>query len=104
MQIIINTDNHISGHDERTSVFESKIKDSLDRFSERLTRIEVHINDENSHKSGNDDIRCMMEGRLEGRQPIAVTHNAATPEQALKGAIDKLKKTLDTDIEKKRPY
>lgn len=104
MQIIINTDNHISGNDERASAFEEKIKDSLGRFSERLTRIEVHLNDENSHKAGQDDIRCMMEGRLEGRQPIAVTHNADTPEQALKGAIDKLKKTLDTDIEKLRNY
>lgn len=40
----------------------------------------------------------MIEARLEGRQVIAVSENADTVEQALKGALDKLKASLDTVI------
>jgi hypothetical protein len=32
----------------------------------------------------------VMEARLEGRQPVAVTHQAATLDQALEGAAHKL--------------
>jgi hypothetical protein len=71
---------------------------------DRVTRLEVHFNDENSHKGGEDDKRCMLEARLEGMQPIAVTNNGATEEHALKGAIDKLKAALDTIIGRLRNY
>jgi hypothetical protein len=46
----------------------------------------------------------MLEARLEGMQPIAVTNNGATEEHALKGAIDKLKAALDTIIGRLRNY
>jgi ribosome-associated translation inhibitor RaiA len=36
-----------------------------------------------------------MEARLEGHQPIAVTHEAETIDQAIDGAADKLKRLLD---------
>ena len=38
----------------------------------------------------------MIEARLEGRQPIAVTANANDYELAVSGAIEKLKASLDT--------
>ena len=40
----------------------------------------------------------MMEARLEGRQPIAVTHQAATVEQAIDGAADKLKRSIESTL------
>jgi hypothetical protein len=40
----------------------------------------------------------MKEARLEGRQPIAVTHQAATVEQALEGAADKLKRSIESTL------
>jgi hypothetical protein len=42
----------------------------------------------------------MIEARLEGRQPIAVTNQADTHDQAVSGAIDKLAACLDTIINK----
>jgi hypothetical protein len=44
----------------------------------------------------------MLEVRLEGMQPISVTNNDATEEQAVIGAIDKLKAALDTVIGRAR--
>ena len=49
-------------------------------------------------KEGVNDTRCLLEARMEGRQPIAVSHQADTYEQAVSGAIDKLKSSLDTII------
>jgi hypothetical protein len=40
----------------------------------------------------------MMEARLEGRHPIAVTHQAATVEQAMEGAADKLKRSIESTL------
>ena len=36
-----------------------------------------------------------MEARLEGHQPVAVTDEAATIDQAIDGAAEKLKRLLD---------
>ncbi len=104
MQIQFNTDNNIKGTEEFRGPLEESINQSLDRFAERITRIEVHFNDQNSHKSGQDDKRCMLEARLEGMQPIAVTNNGSSEANALKGALDKLKASLDTVIGRARNH
>ena len=96
MTIQFNTDNNISGREELTAPLIALISVEIDRFSEHITRLEVHLSDENGFKDGPNDIRCMLEARIEGRQPIAVTHQANSHEQAVEGAIDKLKTSLDT--------
>jgi ribosome-associated translation inhibitor RaiA len=72
----------------------------LGRFSDRITRVEVHLSDQNSDKSGQDDKRCRMEARLEGRNPTAVTHQAASLGDAVDGAADKLKRALASTWER----
>ena len=89
MQIQINTDHNIEGHQALTDHISSVIENALSRFSDHITRVEVHLSDESGHKSSQNDKRCMMEARLEGHQPIAVTHHAATLDQAVDGAADK---------------
>ncbi len=104
MTIQFNTDNNITGSEELQAPLNAAIEKSLSRFSNQITRIEVHLNDENSHKKGQNDKRCMLEARMEGRQPIAVTNNADTNEQAVKGALDKLIASLETIIGRARNY
>ncbi len=98
MQIQINTDNNIEGQEELATQVEAVVQDSLRRFSDQITRVEVHLSDENSHKNGQDDKRCVMEARLEGRQPTAVTHQAATLHEAVDGAADKLAASLESTL------
>lgn len=99
MQIQINTDRNIAGREKLTAHFKAVLKDALSRFSGQITRVEVHLSDENSHKtSGLDDKRCVLEARLKGLQPIAVTHQAATLDQAVDGAAEKLKKSLESTL------
>jgi len=98
VQIQINTDHNIQGYDAAAERVRHTVASSLARFSGHITRVEVHLSDENANKSGSDHKRCMMEARLQGHQPIAVTHQAATLGQAIDGAIDKLNHRLDSTL------
>jgi ribosome-associated translation inhibitor RaiA len=66
--------------------------------------LDVHLSDESGHKSGQDDKRCMMHARLAGLQPTAVSHQAATLDQAIDGAVDRLKRSLESALERRRDY
>jgi hypothetical protein len=104
MQIQINTDNHIEGAAELTRRTEIVIESAVRRFAEQITRVEVHLSDENSTKSGTNDKRCMLEARLEGLQPVAVTHQAGSMDQAVTGAAEKLKRNLENTIGRLRKH
>jgi ribosome-associated translation inhibitor RaiA len=69
-------------------------------MSDHVTRVEVHLTDERGPKSGKNDKRCMMEARLEGRQPIAVTDEASTLDLAVNGAADKLVRLIEHTLDK----
>ena len=102
MQIQINTDHNIDGREALAAQVSGTVESALSRFSDHITRVEVHLSDENSAKSGHNDKRCMMEARLEGRQPIAVTHEAPELDQAVDGAADKLARSIENTIGKLR--
>jgi len=96
MTIQFNTDHNILGNEKLDTYLSSLLEKKLERFSDLITRIEVHLSDENGEKEGLSDKRCMLEARLEGRPPIAVTNDANTYEKAVSGAIDKLVSSLET--------
>jgi len=99
MQIQINTDSNIEGHEDLATRVSDEVKSVLKRFSDHITRVEVHLSDENSDKKGgSNDMRCVMEARLEGRQPVAVTHHGATVDQAVDGAAGKLTRLIDSTL------
>ena len=99
MHIQVNTDSHIQGGEELRRHAQAIVEGALARFRERITRVEVHLTDESSSaKASDDDKRCLMEVRLAGLQPIAVSHRAASIEQALGGAADKLERALDSTL------
>jgi len=98
MQIQINTDHNIEGREALAAHVQGVVESVLGRFGEQITRVEVHLSDQNGDKSGQDDKRCMMEARLEGRQPTAVTHSAGTVDEAVDGAADKLKRSLESTL------
>jgi hypothetical protein len=102
MQILVNTDSNIDGSEEFTTHVKSVVESTLSRISDRITRVEVHLSDQNGNKSGQDDKRCMMEARLEGRRPTAVTHQATSLGEAVDGAAGKLKRSLETTLEQRK--
>ena len=96
MTIQFNTDKNIKGNEAFTTPLIAFITEDLSRFSDQITRIEVHLSDEDGNKDGQKDKRCLLEARLAGMNPIAVTNIADTDEQAVEGAVDKLKTSLET--------
>ena len=98
MQIQINTDNNIPGREGLATHVTGVVEHAIDHLRDHITRIEVHLSDENSSKGGQDDKRCVMEARLEHHKPVAVTHHAASLHQAVEGAAHKLTRVLDSTI------
>ena len=80
------------------------VESALSRISDHITRVEVHLSDETSDRSGQNDKRCMMEARLEGRQPIAVTHHASTLDEAADGAAGKLTRLIESTFGRQRDH
>ena len=98
MKVQINTDGNIEGHERMAAQVRGVVIAALDRVDDSITRVEVHLSDSNSHKPGHEDKRCMMEARLVGRQPIAVTHQGATVDQAVDGAAEKLARLIESTV------
>jgi hypothetical protein len=77
---------------------ESIVHAAVDRFADRITRIEVHLSDTNGPKHGSHQKRCVMEARVGGLRPLAVSHEAPNLLEAVEGAADKLKRSLEHAI------
>lgn len=95
MQILINSDTHIKGGDSATERVQSIVHAAVDRFEDRITRVEVHLSDTNGPKHGEREKRSVIEARVGGLRPIAVAHEAPTLIEALEGAADRLKRALE---------
>ena len=107
MQIQLNTDHNIEGHEAMVAHVSSVVEIALSQLSDHITRVEVHLSDENGttkdHKSGQNekgknDKRCMMEARLESYHPLAVTAHADTVHQAIDDAADKLARLVESTL------
>lgn len=102
MKIQVNTSNHIEGSERLIEFVRSQVENALKNFSEKVTTVEVHLDDENSAKEGPADKKCLIEARVAKLQPIAVTENADTLEQAIAGAAGKIKRAIENSLGKLR--
>jgi len=95
MQVLVNSDHNIHGSEPVAARVESIVTDAVDRFADRITRVEVHLSDENADKHGDNDKRCVMEARIAGMAPVVVHHQASTVRDAIDGAAAKLERALE---------
>ena len=101
MHIQVNTDKNISGDEILAQRVEDILNRALERFAGQITRLEVHLSDENSaSKSGGLDKRCLLEARLAGRDPTSTSDVAETVVQAVTGAAQKMVSQLDSELGK----
>lgn len=96
MQVQVSTDNHIKGSDEFFQKISAEVERGLSRYAEQITRVEVHLSDVNGPKVSGEDKRCLLEARLAGRQPIAVTHESATVDEAIIEACEKMERAIES--------
>lgn len=95
MQVQFNSDSSVMGTANVAERIEEHLRHRLARFEERLTRLEVHVSDENSHKGGEADKHCMIEARIRGEKPIGVTGKAGDVDAAARIAANKLAERLE---------
>lgn len=104
MIIQLNADKILNVHETFGNKLEDIMSKKLQRFSEHITTLEIHITDENSIKTGPNDIKCILEAHLRGMQSLVVTEKANTLEQSVHKAIDRLKDSLDSIIGRSRDH
>ena len=76
------------------------LESTLGHLADKLTRIEVHLGDENAHKSGPNDKRCLIEARPKGLDPIAVETHGEDLYDTFEEGAKKLKRALSKKFDK----
>ena len=95
MHVEVSHDSRIKIDGDFTQRLSATLQSELSRFADRITRIECHMTDTNASKGGAKDKRCMLEARLNGLQPLAVTHEAENLQLAIDGAMVKRQHALE---------
>ncbi|MHB8816426.1 MAG: HPF/RaiA family ribosome-associated protein [Steroidobacteraceae bacterium] len=97
--MLVNSDHHIAGGEDLTERVQGVVEGRLERFDGRITRVEVHLSDLDGSKLGERDtrktLRCMMQVRIGGLKPIAVSHEAPTLTEAIHVAADKVERAIE---------
>lgn len=95
MQVQVNASNGIENKEALERWATAELRDNLARFAEDVTRVEVHLSDEATGKTGGGDKRCTMEARLARHPPVAASHDAPMLDGAFRGAAGKLERLLE---------
>jgi ribosome-associated translation inhibitor RaiA len=98
MQVLVNTDASVEGREALEQEVAAIVGDALEHYERDITRVEVHLSDENAGKGGADDKRCLIEARLAGHQPLAVSHKAPSMQLAVDGAAEKLQNLIGNTL------
>jgi len=87
-----------------SAALDEKVRETLEsvlsHVSDRLTRVEVHLGDENAHKAGGGDKRVLLEARPKGLDPIAVEVFGDDFYEVVDDAAGKLRRALTRTFEK----
>lgn len=102
MQIQINTDRNIEGCEALSKHIREVVEHAMAHEASHITRVQVHLTDENGPKSGPNAVRCAMQARLERQQPLDVTCDAESEHQAIAGAADKLRHLVEHTLGRER--
>lgn len=102
MQVQVNANNSVHTHESLERWAREELQTSLRRFGNDISSVEVHLSDENSDRISPNHKRCLIEARLANHPPVAVNHQAASLDEAIRGAIDKLRRALDHTFGKLR--
>jgi hypothetical protein len=96
VQIQINSDKNIVVNTQTTRLLKEEVNRALERFKDKLTRLEIHLSDVNGPKFCKQDTLCLIEARPASHRPLAVSMKAATVEAAVRGSLSKLRRALET--------
>lgn len=94
-----NSDNRVEGDAGTEQRVRELVENRLGHVADRVTRVEVHVGDVNGPRGG-AHIRCAVELRPNGLEPVTGTDTADTIEAAALSATDKAMTALERRIGK----
>ncbi len=100
MLIEVRTDGHTEGGDALAEAVKTDMRAALQRYGDRIRRIDVHLSGAVGNKTSHDDKSCMIEAHRDGHDPIVVTDRNTSMDQAIHGAVHKLKHLVDSALGK----
>ena len=104
MQVLLHADHNTDGRHQMAEHLEVVLQAALERFGERVTRVEAYLSDADSKtKASADAIHCTMEARLVGLAAVVVKDHAGNAHQAIEGAVHKLTRAIGSAISKHDP-
>ncbi len=90
----------IDGSDALRDRVTQKVEHVLQHVADRITRVEVHLRDDNAGKAGSHDKRAVMEARPAGHDPIAVEHNGEDIYKVIDETAQKLGRAVKSKLER----
>ncbi len=94
MQIQVNSDKTVTVDVSLTRFVKSEAERILETVAAKVTRVEVHLSDENGRKSGPADKRCVVEARPAGARPLSTSATAKRLDTAIGQALRKMHRAL----------
>ena len=98
MQVLVNGDDHVCCDEELIRRVEGVITGTLERFGDRVFRVEVRLRDLNSERPGDRDKVCSLEARMAGAPSLIAEHDAPTLTEAIHVAAGKLERLLSRQL------
>lgn len=104
MQVLLHADHNTDGRHQMAEHLEVVVTAALERFGERVTRVEAYLSDADSKtRTSADAIHCTIEARLVGLAAVVVKDHAGNAHQAIEGAVHKLTRAIGSAMSKHHP-
>lgn len=100
MKILVNSDSSIAMTAKLVKYVVGEASELLDRFSDRLTRVEIHISDIDRGKTGKVDKRCLVEVRPTRMKPLVASAQTKDVKMSVNQAMRKMVRALNTTLGK----
>ena len=101
MKILVNSDSSIAMDAKLAKNIVGEAAEILDRFSDRLTRVEIHLSDIDRGKTGKVDKRCLVEVRAARMEPLVASAQTKEVETSVNQAMRKILRGLNTSLGKR---
>ena len=100
VHIQIHTDQGVELQEGLLIRIRAEVERALGRFSPTLSEVGVHLSGQAGDAGDCNPGRCVLEARIDGRQPIAITRQAETLEAAVIKAAEKLTRVFAHALER----
>jgi ribosomal subunit interface protein len=100
MQVLVSSDHTVTSSENLAAWVTDEVTSGLERWADRITRVEVHLSGASGPRLDPTSKRCVMEAHLGGLRPIAVHDEADAMAVAIDACIEKLEHALAHHIGK----